>query len=111
MILGLKLKFTEPNPRAESNVDAEVYYFSPQLEFDFYREGECSTGDCVSPEFFLEAAVGNLRSYDDVDMNVFRLLILSQTLQYQLGSQLMWNQMVVNPDLHVVTHPESLAGA
>ena len=74
MILGLKLKFTEPNPRAESNVDAEVYYFSPQLEFDFYREGECSTGDCVSPEFFLEAAVCNLRSYDDVDMNVFRIL-------------------------------------
>ncbi len=24
MILGLKLKFTEPNPRAESHVDAEV---------------------------------------------------------------------------------------
>lgn len=38
MILGLKLKFTEPNPRAESNVDAEVYYFSPQLEFDFYEK-------------------------------------------------------------------------
>lgn len=66
---------------------------------------------CRAPEFFLEAAVCNLRSYDDVDMNVFRILILSDSeVITQLGSQLKKNQLVVNPDLHVV-HSSGVGGS